>query len=111
MLLANPFTGMIINANPEGHNQYFNPDGPSGLSGRLSQEQLVSRSKTRRSNARSLAEQIGNVSRLEDLDAYGRESLLAYLSSNGVDVGKGSRFAVTPTEKIRRDIAETLGLI
>jgi hypothetical protein len=29
MIIANPFTGQVLNANPEGHNQYFNPDGPS----------------------------------------------------------------------------------
>lgn len=29
MIIANPFTGQVLNANPEGHNQYVNPDGPS----------------------------------------------------------------------------------
>jgi hypothetical protein len=29
MIITNPFTGQVLNANPEGHNQYFNPDGPS----------------------------------------------------------------------------------
>lgn len=29
MLLTNPFTGQVLNANPEGHNQYWNPDGLS----------------------------------------------------------------------------------
>mgnify|MGYP000948682618 CR=1 FL=1 len=29
MIIANPFTGAALNANPEGHNQYVNPDGPS----------------------------------------------------------------------------------
>lgn len=28
-MIANPFTGQVLNANPEGHNQYHNPDGPS----------------------------------------------------------------------------------
>jgi len=26
-LITNPFTGQILNANPEGHNQYWNPNG------------------------------------------------------------------------------------
>lgn len=29
MIFVNPFTGLTINANPEGHNQYHNPDGPT----------------------------------------------------------------------------------
>jgi len=34
-MLTNPFTGLTINANPEGHNQYWNPvDANSGVSGR-----------------------------------------------------------------------------
>jgi hypothetical protein len=28
-MLINPFTGQVLNANPEGHNQYWNPNGPS----------------------------------------------------------------------------------
>lgn len=31
MMLVNPFTGLVINANPRGDNQYSNPDGPSSL--------------------------------------------------------------------------------
>ena len=27
MIITNPLTGQVLNANPEGHNQYFNPDG------------------------------------------------------------------------------------
>ena len=27
MIVCNPLTGQVINANPEGHNQYWNPDG------------------------------------------------------------------------------------
>jgi len=30
MIVCNPFTGQVINVNPEGHNQYWNPDGVAG---------------------------------------------------------------------------------
>jgi hypothetical protein len=29
MILINPFTLAVLNANPEGHNQHWNPDGPA----------------------------------------------------------------------------------
>lgn len=40
MLVINPFTGQVLNVNPEGHNQYWNPDGPAGPSTRPSNEDI-----------------------------------------------------------------------
>lgn len=73
MLLANPFTGVVLNANPNGDNQYSNPDGPS-----------VPRTKISKKRAMTIAS-------LADL--RGHQGLVAKLKANEEQMGIGQIYS------------------
>jgi hypothetical protein len=43
MMIVNPFTRQVLNANPEGHNQYVNPDGLSSRGSRTLPTKILPR--------------------------------------------------------------------
>lgn len=106
MLLVNPFTGVVINANPEGHNQYFNPDGPA-------EESLVSKFKKSSKLSRKMEDhyedpntgQLKKVSRKPiGIAKISREDLLRLAGDKyGIETDDMVPYGVNPedTESIR----------
>jgi hypothetical protein len=106
MIIANPFTGQVLNANPEGHNQYVNPDGPGNYR-KLSR--LIDKLRTTHYEDPSTGELKKVKSRSVGLGSLSREALLRLAGDEyGIETDDMKPYGVNPedTEAIRRYVKE-----